>query len=55
MQHRMVRLIARSVALDFKTADKAIAYAVERDWLIAEGTPPPSICLTDEGRQMARK
>jgi hypothetical protein len=30
--------------------DMAIAYAVQRDWLIAAGNPPHSICLTDEGR-----
>jgi hypothetical protein len=51
MQNRAVRLIARSVALDYKTADAAIAYAVEMGWLIGEGDDPPhSICLTDDGR-----
>jgi hypothetical protein len=30
MQYRMVRLIARSVAFDYKTADAAIAYAVQK-------------------------
>ena len=49
-QNRAVRLIARSVALDYKTADAAIAYAVEKGWLIGEGEPPHSICLTDDGR-----
>ena len=29
-----------------------IAYAVERGWLIAEGNPPHSICLTDAGRTL---
>ena len=33
-------------------ADDAIAYAVERDWLLAEGRPPHSICLTEGGRVM---
>jgi hypothetical protein len=50
MQWRMVRLIARTVALDYETADAAIAYAIERGWLIGEGEPPHSICLTDDGR-----
>ncbi len=50
MQNRAARLIARSVALDYKTADAAIAYAVEKGWLIGEGEPPHSICLTDDGR-----
>jgi hypothetical protein len=30
MQWRMVRLIARSVALDYETADAAIVYAIQR-------------------------
>jgi hypothetical protein len=37
-------------------ADAAgIAYAVERDWLIAAGNPPNSICLTDAGRVWAAR
>jgi len=44
MQNRAARLIARSVALDYKTADAAIAYAIEKGWLIGEGEPPHSIC-----------
>jgi hypothetical protein len=35
--------------------DMAIAYAVERDWLIAAGNPPRSIWLTDDGRVMAAR
>jgi hypothetical protein len=50
MQWRMVRLSARSVAFDYKTADAAIAYAIQKGWLIGEGEPPHSICLTDAGR-----
>jgi hypothetical protein len=40
MQYRMVRLIARSVALDYKTADAAIAYSVEKRWRWAPSGPP---------------
>jgi hypothetical protein len=47
------RLIAKAAGLD--DADAAIAYAVERDWLIAAGNPPHSICLTDDGRVMAAR
>jgi hypothetical protein len=50
MQWHMVRLIAKSVALDYETADAAIAYAVRQGWLLTEGNPPHSIYLTDDGR-----
>ena len=50
MPWRVVRLTARSVARDHETADAAIAYAIQKGWLIGEGEPPQSICLTDEGR-----
>ena len=49
-QWRMVRLIGPAVGQDPATADKAIACAVERGWLIAAGNPAHSICLTDAGR-----
>jgi hypothetical protein len=52
MPWRMVRLIARSVAFDYKTADAAIDYAIQKGWLIGEGEPPHSICLTDDGRRV---
>jgi hypothetical protein len=45
----MVRLNGPAVGQDVATVDAAIAYAVERDWLIAAGNPPHSICLTDAG------
>jgi hypothetical protein len=48
----MVRLIARSVAFDYQTADAAISYAIEKGWLIGEGVPPHSVCLTDSGRSL---
>jgi hypothetical protein len=53
MQWRMVRLIARSVALDYETVDAAIVYAIQKGWLIGEGEPPHSVCLTDEGRVLS--
>jgi hypothetical protein len=51
----MVQLIGPAIGQDEATADMAIAYAVERDWLIAAGNPPRSICLTDDGRVMAAR
>jgi hypothetical protein len=53
MQYRMARSIARAVALDYETADTAIAYAIGKGWLIWEGNPPESVCLTDEGRGLS--
>jgi hypothetical protein len=41
MQYRMVSPIAQAAGLDDATADVAIAYAVERGWLLGEGDPPP--------------
>ena len=51
----MVRLIARLVTIDYETADAAIAYAIQKGWLIGEGEPPQSICLTEGGRVMVAK
>jgi hypothetical protein len=53
LQWRMVRLIGPAVGQDEAAVDAAIAYAVERDWLIAAGNPPHSICLTDAGRDLS--
>src|SRR5260370_21250761 len=50
LQWRMVRLIGPAVGQDEAAVDAAIAYAVEQDWLIAEGNPPHSMCLTDAVR-----
>jgi hypothetical protein len=50
LQWQMVRLIGPTVGQDEAAVDAAIAYAVERNWLIAAGNPPHSICLTDAGR-----
>ena len=55
MQWRMVRLIAISVARDHETADAAIAYAIQKGWLIGVGEPPHSVCLTDDGRKSAHQ
>jgi hypothetical protein len=50
MQYRMAQIIGKAVGIDEATADIAIVYAIEKGWLIADGNPPHSICLTDEGR-----
>jgi hypothetical protein len=55
LQWQMVRLIGPAVGQDEVSVDAAIAYAVERDWLIAAGNPPHSICLTDAGRVWAAR
>jgi hypothetical protein len=47
---RTLAPIADALGLDQDTGDAAIAYAISRGWLIGEGKPPHSICLTDEGR-----
>jgi len=55
MQYRMVRPIVMAAGLDDAAADAAIAYAVDKGWLvtdIAEEGPPHSICLTDAGRRL---
>ena len=53
MQWRTVEPIATGAGLD--DAGAAIAFAVERDWLLTEGEPPHSISLTDGGRVMVAK
>jgi hypothetical protein len=55
MQYRMVRPIVMAAGLDDAAADAAIAYAVDKGWLvtdIAEEGPPLGICLTDAGRRL---
>jgi hypothetical protein len=37
-------------ALDYQTADEAIACAIGKGWLIGEGKPPHRICFTNECR-----
>jgi hypothetical protein len=51
LQWRMVRLIGPAIGQDEAAVDAAIAYAVERDWLLAAGNPAHSICLPDAGRR----
>lgn len=33
--------------------DAAIARAIDKGWMTGGGTPPHSVCLTDEGRKLA--
>jgi hypothetical protein len=53
MHWRMVRLIARSVALNYETAEAAIVYAIQKGWLTGEGEPPHCVWLTDDGRSLS--
>ena len=55
MQWRTVAPIAQAAGLDDAAADAAIALAVGLDWLLTEGQPPHSICLSDGGRVMVAK
>ena len=55
MEYRMVRLMARLLALDYEAADEAIDYAIKKGWLSGKGEPAPSLCLTDEGRLAATR
>jgi hypothetical protein len=52
MQYRMAQTFGKAVGLDEAAADVAIVYAVAQGWLIAEGNPPHSICLTESGRAL---
>ena len=54
-QWRTVAPIAQAAGLDDAAADAAIALAVGLDWLLTEGQPPHSICLTEGGRVMVAK
>jgi hypothetical protein len=47
--------IGKAVRQDEAAADVAIVYAVERDWLIAEGYPPHSIAITWEGITLLKR
>jgi hypothetical protein len=53
MQWRMSQTIGEALGQDEPPADAAIAYAIETGWLIGEGNPPRSICLTDDGRTLS--
>jgi hypothetical protein len=50
MQWRMVRTLVIAAGMDDAPANAAIAYAIEKGWLIGEGEPTHSVCLTDDGR-----
>ena len=49
MQYRMARPVAIAAAVDNAAADAAIAYAIQKGWLIGDGEPPHSVCLTHDG------
>jgi hypothetical protein len=51
MKPRYVCIPIAVMAQSTSTA-AGIAYAVERDWLVAAGNPPHSICLTESGRAL---
>ena len=53
VQYRMVAPIAQSIGFDAAAAEAAVALAIEQGWLIGTGKPPHSVCLTDEGRNLA--
>ena len=55
MHWRTVDSIADGTGVDEAAADDAIAYAVGREWILSEGQPPHSICLTEGGRVMVAK
>ena len=55
MHWRTVGTIGTALGLAQPAADDAIAFAVARDWLLAEGQPPHSISLAEGGRQMVAK
>ena len=53
MHWRTVETIGQAVGLD--DASAAVAYAAGQDWLLTEGQPPHSICLTESGRRVVAK
>lgn len=53
MRWVMVDEVAQRLRLDQDTVDAAIRLAEAKGLLIAEGTPVHSVCLTDDGRQLA--
>lgn len=36
-----------------ETLDVALTLAIAKGWMTGEGSPPHSVCLTDEGRRLA--
>jgi hypothetical protein len=64
-----VRAITRSVPMRWVSAhelglrhpdltedavDQAVAVAIAKGWMLGEGKPPHSVCLTDAGRQAGK-
>ena len=48
-----VQQIARRLSIHHSSAIAAVRLAVDRGWLIAEGSPPHSICRTHSGQALA--
>ena len=48
-----VQQIARRLRIHHSSAIAAVRVAVDRGWLIAEGSPPHSICRTHSGQALA--
>jgi hypothetical protein len=43
---------ARRLKVHHSSAAAAVRMAVDRSWLIAEGSPPHSVCRTEAGRTL---
>lgn len=37
-----------------EAVDQAVTVAIAKGWMLGEGRPPHSVCLTDAGRQAAK-
>jgi hypothetical protein len=35
-----------------KADEAGVAYAIQKGWLLGEGEPPHSVCLTEAGRSL---
>ena len=44
--------VARRLKVHHSSAAAAVCMAVDRSWLIAEGSPPHSVCRTEAGRTL---
>jgi hypothetical protein len=51
---RTADTIGQALGLDEQAADAAIAHAICAGWIVGQGSPPHSICLTDAGRNLAK-
>jgi hypothetical protein len=45
--------VARRLQIPRSSAAAAVRVAVDGGWLIGEGEPPHSVCLTDDGRTLS--